>query len=329
MANFMLPFPLSKVTGEFNTRSAYRIKHGLGAHRGTDWAMPNKTPIPAVGSGTIKYVGSSKVLGHVIVQSVWAEGKVWYVGYCHLAEAPKLQVGDKVECGDVVGLVGNTGSASSGPHLHATLGTTVKSVFYGEHNKVIFDLKQFLLRQISGDLTEKVDVTYEPKNGNVVVRVKGVPAGSTLTLNKDGKKAATRKAKKADEVLSIGVTLKDRHELCLFVNGVKVECKTVVGGKKEPKRLFKKNGPAYTPDYKRVIAEQTAAVAKPEPKPEPKVEEKKPEPKPEPKTYTVQSGDTLGAIANKFGTSVTELAKLNNIANINLISVGQVLKLPS
>lgn len=329
MANFMLPFPLSKVTGEFNTRSAYRIKHGLGAHRGTDWAMPNKTPIPAVGSGTIKYVGSSKVLGHVIVQSVWAEGKVWYVGYCHLAEAPKLQVGDKVECGDVVGLVGNTGSASSGPHLHATLGTTVKSVFYGEHNKVIFDLKQFLLRQISGDLTEEVDVTYEPKNGNVVVRVKGVPAGSTLTLNKDGKKAATRKAKKADEVLSIGVTLKDRHELCLFVNGVKVECKTVVGGKKEPKRLFKKNGPAYTPDYKRVIAEQTAAVAKPEPKPEPKVEEKKPEPKPEPKTYTVQSGDTLGAIANKFGTSVTELAKLNNIANINLISVGQVLKLPS
>lgn len=325
MANFMLPFPLSKVTGEFNTRSAYRIKHGLGAHRGTDWAMPNKTPIPAVGSGTIKYVGSSKVLGHVIVQSVWAEGKTWYVGYCHLAEAPKLQVGDKVECGDVVGLVGNTGSASSGPHLHATLGTTVKSVFYGHHNKVIFDLKQFLLRQISGDLTEKVNVTYEPKNGNVVVRVEGVPAGSTLTLEKDGKKAATRKAKKEGQLLSIGVTLKARHELCLYVNGVKVECKTVVGGKK----LAKATTPPPKMDYKRVIAEQTAAAAKPEPKPEPKVEEKKPEPAPEPKTYTVQSGDTLGAIANKFDTSVGELAKLNNIANVNLIGVGQVLKLPS
>lgn len=325
MANFMLPFPLSKVTGEFNTRSAYRIKHGLGAHRGTDWAMPNKTPIPAMGSGTIKYVGSSKVLGHVLVQSVHAEGKTWFIGYCHLAEAPKLQVGDKVECGDVVGLVGNTGSASSGPHLHATLGTNVKSVFYGEHNKIIFDLKQFLLRQIGGDLTEKVDVTYEPKNGNVVVRVKGVPAGSTLTLNKDGKKAAAKKAKSADEVLSIGVTLKDRHELCIFVNGVKVECKTVVGGKK----VAKSTTPPPKMDYKRVIAEQTAAAAKPEPKVEPKVEEKKPEPAPEPKTYTVQSGDTLGIIANKFGTSVTEIAKLNNIANINLISVGQVLKLPS
>lgn len=323
MANFMLPFPLSKVTGEFNTRSAYRIKHGLGAHRGTDWAMPNKTPIPAVGSGTIKYVGSSKVLGHVIVQSVWAEGKTWYVGYCHLAEAPTLQVNDKVETGDVVGLVGNTGSASSGPHLHATLGTTVKSVFYGEHNKVIFDLKQFLLRQISGGLKDKVKVDYQPKNGNVVVKVEGVPAGSTVTLNKDGKKATARKVKKDGDIVSIGVTLKARHELCILVDGVQVECKTLVGGKK----VAKSTTPPPAMDYKRVIKEQTAAAAKPEPK----VEEKKPEPvkEPEPKTYTVVSGDTLGAIANKFGTSVTEIAKLNNIANINLISVGQVLKIPS
>ena len=323
MANFMLPFPLSKVTGEFNTRSAYRIKHGLGAHRGTDWAMPNKTPIPAVGSGTIKYVGSSKVLGHVIVQSVWAEGKTWYVGYCHLAEAPSLKVGDKVETGDVVGLVGNTGSASSGPHLHATLGKTVKSVFYGQHNKVIFDLKQFLLRQISGGLKDKVKVSYQPKNGNVVVKIEGVPAGSTVTLNKDGKKATARKVKKEGDTVSIGVTLKARHELCILVNGVQVECKTVVGGKK----VAKSTTPPPAMDYKRVIAEQTAAAAKPEPK----VEEKKPEPvkEPEPKTYTVVSGDTLGVIANKFGTSVTELAKLNNIANINLISVGQVLKIPA
>jgi len=323
MANFMLPFPLSKVTGEFNTRSAYRIKHGLGAHRGTDWAMPNKTPIPAVGSGTIKYVGSSKVLGHVIVQSVWAEGKTWYVGYCHLAEAPSLKAGDKVKTGDVVGLVGNTGSASSGPHLHATLGTTVKSVFYGQHNKVIFDLKQFLLRQISGGLKDKVKVNYQPKNGNVVVKIEGVPAGSTVTLNKDGKKATARKVKKEGDTVSIGVTLKARHELCIFVNGVQVECKTVVGGKKAAKSTT----PPPVMDYKRVIAEQTAAAAKPEPK----VEEKKPEPvkEPEPKTYTVVSGDTLGVIANKFGTSVTELAKLNNIANINLISVGQVLKIPA
>ena len=42
-------------------------------------------------------------------------------------------------------------------------------------------------------------------------------------------------------------------------------------------------------------------------------------------TYTVKKGDTLSAIARKYGTTVTALAKLNNISNVNLIYVGQVL----
>ena len=44
-------------------------------------------------------------------------------------------------------------------------------------------------------------------------------------------------------------------------------------------------------------------------------------------TYTVQSGDTLSGIANKFGTNYESLASLNNISNPNRIYVGQVLKL--
>ncbi len=46
-------------------------------------------------------------------------------------------------------------------------------------------------------------------------------------------------------------------------------------------------------------------------------------------TYTVKSGDTLGSIAKKLGTTVAELARINNIANVNVISVGQVLKFPN
>lgn len=46
-------------------------------------------------------------------------------------------------------------------------------------------------------------------------------------------------------------------------------------------------------------------------------------------TYTVQSGDTLSGIANKFGTNYESLANLNNISNPNRIYVGQVLKLSS
>ena len=44
-------------------------------------------------------------------------------------------------------------------------------------------------------------------------------------------------------------------------------------------------------------------------------------------TYTVKAGDTLNRIAAANGTSVAALAAANGIQNINLIAVGQVLKL--
>ena len=45
-------------------------------------------------------------------------------------------------------------------------------------------------------------------------------------------------------------------------------------------------------------------------------------------TYTVRRGDTLSGIAKRHGTDVQTLAKLNHIANPNLIHVGDVLVLP-
>lgn len=45
-------------------------------------------------------------------------------------------------------------------------------------------------------------------------------------------------------------------------------------------------------------------------------------------TYKVQRGDTLSGIASKYGTTYQELARINGIANPNLIYVGQTLKVP-
>ncbi|MFW6069722.1 MAG: LysM peptidoglycan-binding domain-containing protein [bacterium] len=45
-------------------------------------------------------------------------------------------------------------------------------------------------------------------------------------------------------------------------------------------------------------------------------------------SYTVQAGDTLSAIARRFNTSVQEIVALNDIANPDIIHVGQVLTIP-
>jgi hypothetical protein len=44
------------------------------------------------------------------------------------------------------------------------------------------------------------------------------------------------------------------------------------------------------------------------------------------KTHKVRSGDTLGGIAAKYGTTVNQLCKLNGIKATDIIHIGQVLK---
>lgn len=64
------------------------------------------------------------------------------------------------------------------------------------------------------------------------------------------------------------------------------------------------------------------------PSPEPTKPKPISKPKPEKKTqvYTVKRGDTLSAIAAKYGTTVNKLAKDNKIKNPNLIYPGQKIK---
>lgn len=45
-------------------------------------------------------------------------------------------------------------------------------------------------------------------------------------------------------------------------------------------------------------------------------------------TYTVQKGDSLYAIAGKYNTTVDKIKSLNNLSS-NLLSIGQVLKIPT
>ncbi len=69
----------------------------------------------------------------------------------------------------------------------------------------------------------------------------------------------------------------------------------------------------------------------PAPQPAPATSTPTPSPSPTatPILYTVQFGDTLARIAQRHGVTVEALAQANNIANPNLIYVGQVLVIPT
>jgi LasA protease len=48
----------------------------------------------------------------------------------------------------------------------------------------------------------------------------------------------------------------------------------------------------------------------------------------EPEQYVVQAGDTLGIIAQRYGVSLEQLTAANELANPNLLEVGQTLTIP-
>lgn len=130
------PFDVKKITGRFGTLSEYRRKNGMQPHSGLDFAMPEGTPIPAIAKGTITLQQFSMILGNVSELRVMAfdpagdrsKKEIFYLGYSHL-KAEGLPVGTKVQEGATIGLVGNTGSASSGAHLHLTVSKEHKGVF--------------------------------------------------------------------------------------------------------------------------------------------------------------------------------------------------------
>jgi murein DD-endopeptidase MepM/ murein hydrolase activator NlpD len=116
---------------KFGTHSDTRKKLGLGPHRGLDYSFQSGTPLLAIGSGRVKNMGHTSVLGYFIEISapVIVKGKleVKIFGYYHLLEDQEQfwKVGDPVNGGEVLCKSGNTGSATSGAHLHLMAGDKI------------------------------------------------------------------------------------------------------------------------------------------------------------------------------------------------------------
>lgn len=114
------PFAAKYSDDPFNDWPQWRKDMGLGPHRGKDWSVPAGTRIPASGDGFCTWEGWNNVLGWcVVIRYKTAFGQIHF-GYCHMQSRSDIRVGSQVTEGDLVGISGNTGSASTGAHLHMT-----------------------------------------------------------------------------------------------------------------------------------------------------------------------------------------------------------------
>lgn len=89
---------------------------GARRHEGVDIFAPRGTPAVAATAGYITRVGETKLGGRVVWLADAATGQHLY--YAHL-DKQLVQMGQRVQAGDTLGLVGNTGNArTTPPHLH-------------------------------------------------------------------------------------------------------------------------------------------------------------------------------------------------------------------
>ncbi len=100
-------------TSPFGTRRTYNDGVLQGFHAGQDFSAPAGVPVGAAGSGVVVLAEPLQVRGNAVILD---HGGGVYSGYWHLSEL-KVAVGQVVNVGDVIGLVGTTG-LSTGTHLH-------------------------------------------------------------------------------------------------------------------------------------------------------------------------------------------------------------------
>ncbi len=132
-AQFSSPIATPRVTSSFSHTSRGRTVNyactpiSRSGHRGTDFGVPIGTTVSAAAAGTVGYISdgcsnrgslSSRCGGgfgnYVTVNH--PDGRTTY--YPHMTPGSfRVRVGQRVECGTVLGQSGNSGR-STGPHLH-------------------------------------------------------------------------------------------------------------------------------------------------------------------------------------------------------------------
>ena len=100
-------------TSPYGTRRSYNGGPVSSFHAGSDWGAPEGTPILAPAPGVVVLAEPLFVRGGAVIID---HGAGVYSNFWHMSQID-VEVGDEVDTGDQLGLVGTTG-LSTGAHLH-------------------------------------------------------------------------------------------------------------------------------------------------------------------------------------------------------------------
>lgn len=108
-----MPVTYTRISSTFGMRK-HPVLGTIRGHKGIDYAAPTGTPIMAAGDAQVKFVGTQRGYGNVIILD---HGKGYSTLYGHMSRFGKVRAGQRIAQGTIIGYVGMTGLAT-GPHLH-------------------------------------------------------------------------------------------------------------------------------------------------------------------------------------------------------------------
>ena len=111
-----LPVPVEGVAAARLRDTWGDARDGGRRHEGIDIFAPRHTPVRSTTAGVLEFKGMRGLGGRVV--SITGPGGYRHY-YAHLEDWGPQETGDRVEAGEVIGYVGNSGNAAvSPPHLH-------------------------------------------------------------------------------------------------------------------------------------------------------------------------------------------------------------------
>jgi len=140
-----MPADMSMISSGFGYRSD-PFHGGAAMHTGLDFKGPIGSPIHAAADGRVTFVGVKQGYGKVVEIT---HGNGMLTRYAHMS-AQRALVGQRVDAGDVIGLIGSTGR-STGPHLHFEVRINDRAV----NPRPFLESAPHVLEQARADLTQR------------------------------------------------------------------------------------------------------------------------------------------------------------------------------